>query len=82
MRNSDTKIQHDAADGEQAIFIPLIGNKELILTLGYQNSSAFRQALSRSQLPVNVFSLPNRRGKFALRADVLHWVASLKKLTF
>ncbi len=71
MSNLDTKTQLTSAECGREKFIPLIGNRELILALGYTSASAFRQALSREQLPINAFSLPNRRGKFALRADLL-----------
>jgi hypothetical protein len=63
-------------------FIPLIGGKELILSLGYPSAAAFRQAQRRGQLPIEVFSIPNRRGKFALRADFAHWLNSLKSSDF
>ncbi len=59
-------------------FTPLIGGKELFLGLGYQTGAAFRQALRRGQLPIEVFSIPNRRGKFALRADFNNWLKALK----
>jgi len=59
-------------------FIPLIGGKELFLSLGYPSAAAFRQAQRRGQLPIEVFSIPNRRGKFALRADFARWLNSLK----
>jgi hypothetical protein len=54
--------------------IPLI---ELILSLGYPTAAAFRQAMHRGQLPIEVFSIPNRRGKFAFRADYICWLNSL-----
>ena len=77
-----TNQQEAAKESSQERFVPLIGNSELILALGFPTSSAFRQALSRDQLPIHVFSLPNRRGKFALRADVIRWAATLKDSNF
>jgi len=62
--------------------IPLIGGKELFLSLGYPSAAAFRQAQRRGQLPIEVFSIPNRRGKFALRADFARWLNSLKGSDF
>lgn len=57
---------------------PLLGGKELFLSLGYPTAAAFRQALHRGQVPIEVFSIANRRGKFALRADFNRWLTSLK----
>lgn len=54
---------------------PMLGNADLQLALGFPSREAFRQALAREQLPVPVFTLPNRRGKFALVKDVAHWLA-------
>lgn len=54
---------------------PMLGNDDLRLALGYPSREAFRQAAARDQLPVTVFALPNRRGKFALVKDVAHWLA-------
>ena len=55
---------------------PMLGNDDLQVALGYPSREAFRQALARDTLPVPVFSLPNRRGKFALVKDVAGWLAS------
>lgn len=55
---------------------PILGNDELSAALGYPSREAFRQAAAREQLPVPVFTLPNRRGKFALVKDVAQWLAS------
>lgn len=58
---------------------PMIGQDELRQVLGYATMDAFRQALSRRQLPVPVFALPNRRGKYALAKDVAVWLASMRR---
>jgi hypothetical protein len=58
---------------------PMIGQDELRQVLGYATMDAFRQALSRRQLPVPVFALPNRRGKYALAKDVAIWLASMRR---
>ena len=55
---------------------PLMGGENLCRYLGYPSSDAFRQALSRGTIPVPVFSIPSRRGKFALVKDVAVWLAS------
>lgn len=55
---------------------PLLFGKNLYTSLGFSSAEAFRQAVSRNTVPVEVFSLPNRRGKFALSRDVSLWLAS------
>lgn len=57
---------------------PLVGGSELERLLGFTSSSAFRQAVHRGRLPVRVFSLPERRGKFAFTADIAQWLSSLR----
>lgn len=54
---------------------PLIANDALRIALGYQSIDAFRQALVRKTVPVPVFTLENRRGKYALVKDVAIWLA-------
>jgi hypothetical protein len=54
---------------------PIIGGDDLRQALGFPTSEAFRQALLRGQVPVPVFSLEKRRGKFALVRDVGAWLA-------
>jgi hypothetical protein len=59
-------------------FGPLIGGKDLVRNLGYKSAAAFRQAVRRGTLPVEVFEIPNRRGKFALTSDIERWLAGVK----
>jgi hypothetical protein len=54
---------------------PMISNDNLRIVLGYPSMEAFRQALSRQTVPVPVFGLANRRGKYALATDVARWLA-------
>jgi hypothetical protein len=54
---------------------PLISGNNLRRVLGYNSPEAFRQALARKTMPIHVFSIPNRRGKFALVRDVAKWLA-------
>lgn len=55
---------------------PLMGGAELRRALGYPSANAFRQAVARKTVPVKVFSIEHRRGKFALSKDVAAWLAS------
>lgn len=56
-------------------FGPMVSGEDLRIALGYPSMDSFRQALARQQLPVTVFALPKRRGKYALVKDVAAWLA-------
>jgi hypothetical protein len=58
---------------------PLIGGAELERLLGFKTSGAFRQAVHRNTLPIPVFSLANRRGKFAFKKDIAEWFQGLRQ---
>lgn len=58
---------------------PIMSGKALSGALGYPTNSAFRQALARNTVPVPVFKIAHRRGKFALCKDVAIWVASQRQ---
>ncbi len=74
---TDTTTLADALERDLlARYGPIIGADDLRQALGYASMDAFRQALSRRQLPVPVFALPNRRGKFSLSKDVAQWLAT------
>lgn len=53
----------------------MLFGKELHRTLGYATPEAFRQAVSKNTVPVPIFSIKNRRGKFALSKDVAKWLS-------
>ena len=55
---------------------PMMFGAALHQALGYRSGDAFRQAASRGKVPVYVFPIKNRRGKFALTKDVAQWLAS------
>lgn len=55
---------------------PLLFGNQLYAALGFNSHDAFRQALSRKTVPVEIFTLPNRRGRFALSRDVARWLAA------
>lgn len=54
---------------------PILSGEILIRSLGYKSADAFRQALVRKTIPVPVFNIEHRRGKFALTKDVSAWLA-------
>lgn len=55
-------------------FGPLIGGVELQRALGFKSAVTFRRAARLGQLPVKVFEVQGRRGKFALTSDVARWL--------
>ncbi|PTQ88535.1 hypothetical protein [Agitococcus lubricus] len=57
---------------------PLVGGADLLKILGFPSSEAFRQALSRGSIPVPIFAIPHRRGKFALAQDLAVWLTRLR----
>jgi len=54
---------------------PIMGRDNLWMALGYSSNDAFRQAVFKDLLPIPVFEIENRRGKFALVKDVAKWLA-------
>ena len=58
---------------------PLLGGDDLRSALGYPSVEALRQAISRGTVPVPVFDVAHRRGKFALTKDVATWLAQLRQ---
>jgi len=53
----------------------LLTGDALIRELGYASKAAFRQSLVRKTVPVPVFELDNRRGKYALAKDIARYLA-------
>ena len=55
---------------------PLLTGEELRKAMGFRSVDALRQAIVRQTIPVKVFSLDNRRGKYALVKDIARWLAN------
>ena len=62
-----------------ALYGPLLTGDELRSVLGYKSMDALRQSIVRKTIPVKVFTVENRRGKFAFTRDVAQWQASLQQ---
>jgi hypothetical protein len=58
------------------LYGPILTGDSLRKALGYRSMDALRQAVARKTVPVLIFSLENRRGKFALAKDVATWLAT------
>lgn len=52
----------------------LLASADLVKVLGYRSSAAFRQAMVRGTVPVPLFTIPHRRGHFALALEVAAWM--------
>jgi len=55
---------------------PLISGEDLQKALGYKSIDALRQAIVRKTVPVPVFTIAHRRGKYALIKDIAIWLAN------
>lgn len=53
----------------------MLGGAALYRALGFPTAAAMRQAVARGRVPVPLFDIENRRGRFALTRDVAHWLA-------
>lgn len=58
---------------------PMMSGKDLRIALGYPSQEAFRQAYVRKTIPIPVFPIERRRGKFALTRDVAAWLAAQRE---
>lgn len=54
----------------------VVGGAALTRALGYPTQAAFRQALVRNRVPVPIFEVEGRRGRFALARDLAVWMAA------
>ena len=57
---------------------PLLSGDALKSALGYNSLDALRQAIAREKIPVPIFQMDNRRGKYALVIDVARYLAQLR----
>lgn len=55
---------------------PVLTGESLQKALGFKTLDALRQSMSRGTIPVKVFSIKNRRGKYALIKDIAYYLAS------
>jgi len=79
MKSEDLELLSESIKQELYTHIgPLLFGDKLYASLGFNSQDAFRQALSRNTVPVEIFTLPNRRGRFALSRDVAVWLAKEK----
>jgi len=57
---------------------PILSGETLRNALGYRSAETFRQAIAKGTVPVPVFNLESRRGKYGLTRDVARWLAEMR----
>lgn len=53
----------------------LLTDEALYRSLGFNSRAGFNRALEQGRLPVPVFTLAHRRGRYSLTRDVARWLA-------
>lgn len=56
---------------------PLISPRDLWHVLGYPSHMAYRKVIQKGALPVVVFHIEKRKGRFAFSKDVASWLSTL-----
>jgi hypothetical protein len=74
----ELQLAQTLADQLQAAHGPLLSGNALCQALGLANLAALRQARQRGQVNVALFTLPNRRGHYALSREVAEWLARMR----
>jgi len=73
-----TSLQLELRESLLRMHGPLLGGEALVAALGHKNAASLRQARRRKQVAITLFTVPNRRGWFALTQDVADWLANLR----
>lgn len=73
--DSEDKLAQEIEQSLHERHGPMLGGAALCRALGFPTAAAMRQAVSRGRVPVPLFDIENRRGRFALTRDVAMWLA-------
>lgn len=75
--NDDIKRLKDKLEADMLRMYgsPMISGEALQKALGYKSMDALRQGVSRQTIPVKIFEIENRRGKYALISDIAQYLA-------
>lgn len=60
-----------------AVHGELMSGRSLWMALGFKAERGFQRAAQRGALPVGVFELKGRRGRFAKTREIAAWLASV-----
>ena len=56
----------------------LMGSNELARALSFTSLASFRQACRRGKIPIPMFKIEGRAGRFAISTDVAKWLWKLR----
>lgn len=75
----DNVLKAPAAEVRQLLrqYGLVVGGKDLMKLLGFKNYKTFHSACADNRLPIPVFDIHGRRGKFAKISDLARWYAEL-----
>jgi hypothetical protein len=57
-------------------FGAVVGGRDLRNVLGFRSAAAFQRAVRSGHLRLRFFSVPGRKGRFALILDIADWLES------
>ena len=75
MSNQENDLKAELEKDLLRLYGPVLHGKNLREALGYETRDSFRQAVTRKVVPVPLFDIEHRRGKFALSKDVAAYLA-------
>jgi len=52
----------------------VVGGRDLRSALGFKSTAAFCRAVRYGYVPLRIFEMPGRRGRFALVSDIADWL--------
>lgn len=76
---ADNQLVNDLESELLDRYGPILSAQQLASIFAYPTLAAFRQAVTRGTVPVPVFSIEKRRGKYALAKDVARWMAEKRE---
>ena len=68
------ELHHSLLDG----YGPLLSDAVLWRSLGFKTWAGFDKAMRNGKIEVRVFTMPGRRGRYALTLDVAKWLWNLR----
>ena len=57
---------------------PIVSGENLKAALGFNSLDALRKSITRGKLPIPLFPMENRKGKYALVKDVACYLAKIR----
>jgi hypothetical protein len=81
LNDSQSKVLNDQEWTSQQMkaYGPMLGGPMLRSFLGFRTQAAFAKARAAGSIGVPTFSIPGRKGVFALTSDVCSWALELRR---